>query len=514
MIIFISYLFLDFPSFFSFLAFNSSLFIFLSPSIFGCLTVCGKHNIYSQITIQKSYERYSIVRFDALSSYFFAIFAGMEVNYLWKVLSISIPVVSALTWLLILTFSINDSIGKLERKVKKILAFHFFAVMMSWISLAFYTYLIQSAPYANTVLLLSYSLAIVVLYHFIYQLTVTSVNDRFPRWHYALPLAIGLCMQIWSFFVPAEAQIELFRKRGEIVLEYEAYSRFFLSKPYLILGFSFVYTCIGAIRLGRYYKKINAGSEHIHKSLRWVTLLISLSFAILIVVIIGYGMPRGSISDSPTVMCSYLIVIALHITMGYNVIRRNFLLYIPFRLIEEPQSNVPKARLIVGLVQVQTEEKKNAVKKRKETKAKKMPLIGRYDEVEREEQKPKRIYKRRTVPKVMPDGQVKQIRLAKRIFETYFRKHKPYLNPRLTLADLLDPLNTNRTMLSNFVNNTYGMNFNQYINYRRLKEFDELQTLVENADEPVNALIRKAGFATRQNYIRALKAQKEGGGLS
>ena len=90
-------------------------------------------------------------------------------------------------------------------------------------------------------------------------------------------------------------------------------------------------------------------------------------------------------------------------------------------------------------------------------------------------------------------------------FEQVFLKEKLYLDPKLTLATVCKRLDTNRTYISSFVNSAYGMNFNQYVNYYRLKELEWLQSLPSNKEERLEALTLKAGFTNYFNYRRAKK---------
>ena len=94
------------------------------------------------------------------------------------------------------------------------------------------------------------------------------------------------------------------------------------------------------------------------------------------------------------------------------------------------------------------------------------------------------------------------------VFERYFRKHKPYLNPSLTINDLIEPLQCNRTYLSRFVNRTYGMNFSNYINGCRLREMDRLLTMQGNSHKTPALLYSQAGFKSYRNYQNAKAIKK------
>ncbi|MDR2921205.1 MAG: hypothetical protein LBV72_17815 [Tannerella sp.] len=99
----------------------------------------------------------------------------------------------------------------------------------------------------------------------------------------------------------------------------------------------------------------------------------------------------------------------------------------------------------------------------------------------------------------------KQTGLSRNVIEQYFREEKPYLNPELKITDLIVVLNTNRTYLSAFINQEYGMNFRRFINYWRLKEYEELGFESKGTHFAGKERAFKAGFSDYRGYVRAKK---------
>lgn len=249
------------------------------------------------------------------------------------------------------------------------------------------------------------------------------------------------------------------------------------------------------IRLRQYYRIVDKETKIIRKPASWVILLISLQVAMLLTALIINTIPRENIFVSWLSGLSFSIVFALHIVIGYNVIRRNFLFYMP-----QPSSFVIKSRngrrynLETAVSGNEGEEGNNDA-----------GLPG----VEKVKPGGKRPYIHRTQVEVTPTGQVKHVKLTRKSLEAYILQHKCWLDPHLKLTDLADALETNRTALSGFVNKTYGMNFNQYLNRYRLEEVERLSKLAGNAGKDLYVLVAQAGFSTRRNYQRALEAEKE-----
>lgn len=99
-----------------------------------------------------------------------------------------------------------------------------------------------------------------------------------------------------------------------------------------------------------------------------------------------------------------------------------------------------------------------------------------------------------------PTPKYKEQYLTKKRFEDFLRKKKPFLNPDLRIGDITPPLLTTQRSLSAFIRRTYHMDFEQCMNYFRLREVERLQYLgpIRNAI----ALSVTAGFWSYQVYLR------------
>ena len=100
-------------------------------------------------------------------------------------------------------------------------------------------------------------------------------------------------------------------------------------------------------------------------------------------------------------------------------------------------------------------------------------------------------------------------RLERASFEAYFREQKPWLSPDCKIAALVEAFDVNRTVLSAFINRTYGVNFNRYVNGWRLRELERLRALPANGGKSVRSLVEKAGFDNYRTYLRAMAAERQ-----
>ena len=77
---------------------------------------------------------------------------------------------------------------------------------------------------------------------------------------------------------------------------------------------------------------------------------------------------------------------------------------------------------------------------------------------------------------------------------------KPYLNPNFRLIDLRDVLPTNRTYLSQFLNNEYGCSFCQFVTNYRIEEAKRLMSA--HPDMKFADVALQSGFSSQVVFSR------------
>jgi AraC-like DNA-binding protein/uncharacterized membrane protein YidH (DUF202 family) len=106
---------------------------------------------------------------------------------------------------------------------------------------------------------------------------------------------------------------------------------------------------------------------------------------------------------------------------------------------------------------------------------------------------------------ILPENEIlpeKTARIDPKRFAKYLRDRKPYLNPKLKITGLCRELATNRSYLSAFINEEYGMNFSRLINHCRLAELEHLRSSLPNKESSNMDLVLMAGFSSYQSYLR------------
>ena len=85
----------------------------------------------------------------------------------------------------------------------------------------------------------------------------------------------------------------------------------------------------------------------------------------------------------------------------------------------------------------------------------------------------------------------------------YFEKSKPYLKDNLKIDEVALALMTNKTYLSRTLNMKMSVNFNQFINYFRIKE--SMQLYLDDRTVTVKEMCHRSGFSNIASFTHAFK---------
>ncbi len=101
-----------------------------------------------------------------------------------------------------------------------------------------------------------------------------------------------------------------------------------------------------------------------------------------------------------------------------------------------------------------------------------------------------------------PDEMV--IRYKKEL-EKVMIQDKPYINPKLTLAELAEMTGTNTHTLSKVINDGFEMNFYNFVNLYRIEEFKKIAQKPDYKHYTLLALALEVGFNSKTAFNRAFK---------
>ena len=85
---------------------------------------------------------------------------------------------------------------------------------------------------------------------------------------------------------------------------------------------------------------------------------------------------------------------------------------------------------------------------------------------------------------------------------SYFETKKPYCNPNLTLQDVADHLNINRSYLSVFINKEYNCDFRKFLTVYRI---EAAKKLLLDKDFDIKGIAHVVGYNSRTTFYKAFK---------
>jgi AraC-like DNA-binding protein len=392
-------------------------------------------------------------------------------NNFFRQINIFVPLAVALTTILITSFELLTEKKASQKPVWKLFGF-FVCAFLNWGTLFFYFYFPTIFAALNALVLLSFIMAQVFFYGFVFHLTQTTDNENFPVYHYFFPLAISGFLFALMLITPFDEQVRTIQAKGSYLGGSYLFHLVSNSKLSVRLVVSLVYTFLCFYRLFRYRRFVADYSSNYEKSsLNWVQVYLFLALAHIPIPLIGVLFPRDAIINSALFFVQVLIMIFQYSFVCFHIIKGNYIVYDePFDSVEESQPEE-----VAGYT-VYAEPEGN--------------LAVAEDIIDA---KP---------------GVLKKQMLNKEEFDAFMTTHKPFVNPNLKIPDLASELNTNRSYLSAFINQEYGVNFSKLINRYRLAEFYRIREEKKNLRKSEKECAEIAGFGSYKNFKRFLETEE------
>lgn len=96
-----------------------------------------------------------------------------------------------------------------------------------------------------------------------------------------------------------------------------------------------------------------------------------------------------------------------------------------------------------------------------------------------------------------------ELKIIEKELLLYFKNEKPWLEPQLNILQVAKQIGTNRSYISNIINEQIGCNFNQFVNNYRI---NEAKTLLNQTPElTISEISELAGFGSVNSFIRIFK---------
>ncbi len=100
---------------------------------------------------------------------------------------------------------------------------------------------------------------------------------------------------------------------------------------------------------------------------------------------------------------------------------------------------------------------------------------------------------------------IKDLDLLKSRLDQLMEEKKPYLNRKLLKAELAEMLGISNPEMARLLNEKVGMNFFEYVNYYRIKEFIELAKTDKAKTLTFFGLAQEAGFNSKTTFNKSFK---------
>ena len=341
-----------------------------------------------------------------------------------------------------------------ERKLRRVVSIYCILIAVWWASVLWHAlsddpiFLPVDIPFA-----LSYIYIPVLFYNIVYYLTYLGNKRNFPVLNYLWPVPTLVIVLIAAAWIsPPEGGVFT----GMSL--FERYTELFISGRLLRFATALAYSVPTGWLLSRYYKqtirqKVDADRKYLSiKSSRWLIVFFMLSIAILLIAFL----PSLVGASQWLIWLNALCIMAQEILLTYQVIRRQYLSYKTSDLFP-------------------VNEKKNGNN----------GLIVKQ--------------------RLAPDNTRGQ--LNRRTFENYLSQKKPYLDPDFKLTDMAEAMGVNRTVMSNFINQTYSMNFKRYLNLWRIREYQTLIKHPSNERKNPYQVMVLAGFKDSRHFQRTIQSE-------
>ncbi|MDX9848716.1 MAG: hypothetical protein RBT74_17185 [Tenuifilaceae bacterium] len=376
-----------------------------------------------------------------------------------------IPLSAAITALVIVSLNILYDRNKTTPTIW-ILWLYFASATINWGSIILYFIFPDVFVVMNSFVLFTFIMAQILFYAFLFHLTRLDSEERFPRAHLVLPIAISLLLTGLMLITPLESQRLSVTGRGEFAGG--SYLFFVVSnaKMPIRLAFSVVYTGLSFLRLYSYQKRVTDYSANYYKSsLGWVQVCLFLSLSLIPIPLMGILLPRETAVGSWLLTAQNIIVVFQYSFLCFHITKHNYIQLDELTPTEENLVHIPH-----------TSNSNDS-------------------------------------PAVMLGGNeaqpVRRKLLSKCDFEEYMQSKRPYLNPDLRLLDIAADLNTNRTYISTFINSVYGVNFSRLVNRFRLQELNQLRQSDATRHKSDKELAEMVGFGSYRNYRRFIAQESE-----
>lgn len=248
-----------------------------------------------------------------------------ETLLVMQTILLSVPLCGALVCAMLLFKLAHNKRSPLEQKVLYLIVFYYFASAVLWMTTLFFLQSPERFVAINPILVLAALIVYVTYYHFIFFVTKTSRNEKFPLRHYLLLAIVFFAVLTWSLTTPFEEQLYSPQTPIEGIEGIKIFHLLFVPVPFLLLGYNLTYAVMSLFRAFRYRRVVvNYSADKERGTISWVYQLVVTMFLmspLLACVLLLSGGAR-IIAMVLLALCS----IFKYTILAHNILFENFVL--------------------------------------------------------------------------------------------------------------------------------------------------------------------------------------------
>ena len=354
-----------------------------------------------------------------------------------------IPIFSAIACAVLVALAVRENFVGQRRKPLYPLCGYFVADVLVWLYIFCWFHIPGVSVFLNIPFFMGLVMDPVLLYQTLSLSVNSGNNQKLGIEHFIFPVLTTIAVILLPLRTPLDVQVTVaIQEYSWSAGGYDAWAFVYYSEPVLGIISRAIYTLLSAALVFRGYKQVESDNLRTDHIQRFIPIVVIMGVILLPSCMLIF-VSRADIYTSVWTYLLAAVTFLLHILLAYVVVWRNGR--------EQPLAVVE-------------------------------------------------------VLEVAPLRKLHRGKLSKRLVESYFRGKKPHLDPHFKITDMVEDMDVNRTIISRFINQHYGLNFNRFVNRWRLDELETLSALTVNKDKKTAQLVTKAGFSNVKHYRRALRA--------
>lgn len=142
-------------------------------------------------------------------------------------------------------------------KILAIAAIMYFLISFSWFSSIIYFLYPKVFLAIHPILYVAMLYSMVLLYYMAFRITRTRKKDSFSAWHFVIPIILMGIVHGSSFIVPYEVQLGIVESGGKEYGNYKWFALLFTSKTLVFFIYNVIYSLLGLKRIKKFEKTLH-----------------------------------------------------------------------------------------------------------------------------------------------------------------------------------------------------------------------------------------------------------------